>query len=190
TDDRPEPWPTVRAGLYFLIPIGILVWCLTIEQLSPGLSAFWGVISMLFQMLTQRPLMAWFRQQQLAPAIKRGLCEMIDGLNEGARNMIGIAIACGTAGLIVGTITLTGLGLRMTAFVEVVSMGSVLIMLLFTAAVCLVLGLGMPTTANYILMAALRAPVVVERGAQNGMSSPLIAVHRVVLYFGMVAART
>lgn len=187
TDDRPEPWPTVRAGLYFLIPIGILVWCLTIEQLSPGLSAFWGVMSMLFQMATQRPLMALFRKKHMLPELKRGLEEMIGGLHDGARNMVGIAIACGTAGLIVGAITLTGLGLRMTAFVEIVSMGSVLVMLFFTAAVCLVLGLGMPTTANYILMATLMAPVVVELGAQNGMIIPLIAVHMFVFYFGIMA---
>lgn len=85
--------------------------------------------------------------------------------------MIGIAIACGTAGLIVGAITLTGLGLRMTAFVELVSMGNVLLMLIFTAIVCLILGLGMPTTANYILMATLMAPVVVELGRRTGSSS-------------------
>ncbi len=187
TDDRPEPWSTVRAGLYFLIPIGILVWCLTIEQLSPGLSAFWGVMSMLFQMATQRPLMALFRRQSVAPAIRRGLCELVGGLEDGARNMVGIAIACGTAGLIVGAVTLTGLGLRMTAFVEIVSMGSVLIMLFFTAAVCLVLGLGMPTTANYILMATLMAPVVVELGAQSGLIIPLIGVHMFVFYFGIMA---
>lgn len=187
TDNRPEPWPTVRSGLYFLIPIGILVWCLTIEQLSPGLSAFWGVMSMLFLMATQRPLMALFRRQAVMPAVKTGLEDLIGGLHDGARNMVGIAIACGTAGLIVGAITLTGLGLRMTAFVEIVSMGSVLIMLFFTAAVCLVLGLGMPTTANYILMATLMAPVVVELGAQNGMIIPLIAVHMFVFYFGIMA---
>src|SRR3546814_201607 len=101
--------------------------------------------------------------------------------------MIGIAIACGTAGLIVGAITLTGLGLRMTAFVELISMGSVLAMLFFTAAVCLVLGLGMPTTANYILMATLMAPVVVELGAQSGLVIPLIAVHMFVFYYGIMA---
>lgn len=184
---RPEAWPTVRAGLFYLIPIGILVWCLTIEKLSPGLSAFWAVIAMLFQMATQRPLMAWFRRQALKPAVRAGLVETVTGLQEGARNMVGIAIACGTAGLIVGAITLTGLGLRMTAFVEIVSMGSVLIMLFFTAAVCLVLGLGMPTTANYILMATLMAPVVVELGAQNGMVIPLIAVHMFVFYYGIMA---
>jgi TRAP transporter 4TM/12TM fusion protein len=184
---RPEPWPTVRSGLYFLIPIGILVWCLSVEQLSAGLSAFWAVVTMVLQMLTQRPLIAWFRKQQVLPSVRVGVSETVNGLQEGARNMIGIAIACGTAGLIVGAITLTGLGLRMTAFVELISMGSVLAMLFFTAAVCLVLGLGMPTTANYILMATLMAPVVVELGAQSGLVIPLIAVHMFVFYYGIMA---
>ena len=184
---RPETWPTVRSGLYFLIPIGILVWCLSVEQLSAGLSAFWAVVSMLVQMVTQRPIIAWFRKQAVAPTVRVGCSEAITGLQEGARNMVGIAIACGTAGLIVGAITLTGLGLRMTAFVELVSMGNVLVMLFFTAAVCLVLGLGMPTTANYILMATLMAPVVVELGAQSGIVIPLIAVHMFVFYYGIMA---
>lgn len=184
---KPETWPTVRAGLYFLIPIGILVWCLSVEQLSAGLSAFWAVVSMLLQMVTQRPLMAWFRDKPLRHPFRQGVAEAIVGLQEGARNMVGIAIACGTAGLIVGAITLTGLGLRMTAFVELVSMGNVLIMLFFTAGVCLILGLGMPTTANYILMATLMAPVIVELGAQSGLVIPLIAVHMFVFYYGIMA---
>nr|WP_321291503.1 TRAP transporter fused permease subunit [Alcaligenes phenolicus] len=187
TPVRPEPWPTVRAGLYFLIPIGILVWCLTVEVMSAGLSAFWAVVAMLFQMATQRPIIAWFRKQATAQPLRQGVSEVWVGLQEGARNMVGIGIACGTAGLIVGAITLTGLGLRMTAFVELVSMGNVLVMLFFTAAVCLVLGLGMPTTANYILMATLMAPVVVELGAQSGMIIPLIAVHMFVFYYGIMA---
>ncbi|HLV28370.1 MAG TPA: TRAP transporter fused permease subunit, partial [Burkholderiaceae bacterium] len=184
---RPEAWPTVRAGLYYLIPIGILVWCLAVDQLSAGLSAFWAVMAMLFQMVTQRPLIAFFRGQSIAEPLRLGLHEAVVGLQEGARNMVGIAIACGTAGLIVGAITLTGLGLRMTAFVELVSMGNVVVMLFFTAAVCLVLGLGMPTTANYILMATLMAPVVVELGAQSGLVIPLIAVHMFVFYYGIMA---
>lgn len=184
---KPEVWPTVRSGLYFLIPIGILVWCLSVEMLSAGLSAFYSVVALLFLLITQRPIIAFFRKQNIVPEFKRGFGETIQGLEEGARNMIGIAIACGTAGLIVGAITLTGLGLRMTAFVELVSMGNVLIMLFFTAAVCLILGLGMPTTANYILMATLMAPVVVELGAQSGLIIPLIAVHFFVFYFGIMA---
>ena len=91
-----------------------------------------------------------------------------------------------TAGIIVGGITLTGLGLRMTEFVEFVSQGNVMLMLLFTAFVCLVLGLGVPTTANYILVATLMAPVIVELGAQSGLIIPLIAVHLFVFYYGIM----
>lgn len=185
---RPEPWPTVRAGLFFLIPIGILVWCLSIEQLSAGLSAFYAVCSLVVLMLTQRPLFAFFRNENnIAEETIRGIKETLGGLEGGARNMIGIAVACGTAGVIVGAISLTGLGLRMTAFVELVSMGNVFLMLLFTGLVCLILGLGMPTTANYILMATLMAPVIVELGAQSGLIIPLIAVHMFVFYFGLMA---
>jgi TRAP-type C4-dicarboxylate transport system permease large subunit len=100
--------------------------------------------------------------------------------------MIGIGIATATAGIIVGGITLTGLGLRMTDFVEFVSQGNVFVMLLFIAFVCLVLGLGVPTTANYVLVATLMAPVVVELGAQSGLIIPLIGVHLFVFYYGIM----
>jgi TRAP-type uncharacterized transport system fused permease subunit len=106
--------------------------------------------------------------------------------HDGARNMIGIGVATATAGIIVGGITLTGLGLRMTEFVEFVSQGNVIAMLLFIAFVCLVLGMGVPTTANYVLVATLMAPVVVELGAQSGLVIPLIAVHLFVFYYGIM----
>ena len=139
-----------------------------IEELSPSLSAFWATVSLMVLMITQRVLTAFFRSLPPCRRVQARRGEVIDGLNDGARNMIGIAIATGTAGIIVGGITLTGLGLRMTDFVEVVSQGNVIAMLLFTAFVCLVLGLGVPTTANYILVATLMAPVIVELGAQSG----------------------
>jgi hypothetical protein len=101
--------------------------------------------------------------------------------------MIGIAVATATAGIVVGTVTLTGLGLMMTEFVEFVSAGNVMIMLLMIAVVSLILGMGIPTTANYILVATLMAPVVVELGAQAGLAVQLIAVHMFVFYFGIMA---
>ena len=182
----PDTWPTVRAGLHFLIPIGMLIWCLMIEELSPALSAFWATVTLIGLMLTQRPLIALFRGTRMDGTWRTGLDEVVKGLNDGARNMIGIGIATATAGIIVGGITLTGLGFRMTDFVEVVSQGNVFVMLLFTAFVCLVLGLGVPTTANYILVASLMAPVIVELGAQSGLIIPLIAVHLFVFYFGIM----
>src|SRR5512134_446350 len=183
----PDTWPTVKAGIHFLIPIGVLIWCLMIEELSPSLSAFWATMSLIVLMITQRPLTAVFRgKKRVAAEGLKGGADIVAGLNDGARSMIGIAIATGTAGIIVGGITLTGLGFRMTDFVEEVSQGNVVLMLLFTAFVCLVLGLGVPTTANYILVATLMAPVIVELGAQSGIVIPLIAVHLFVFYYGIM----
>jgi TRAP transporter 4TM/12TM fusion protein len=170
-----------------MIPIGMLIWCLMVEELSPALSAFWATAVLIGLMITQRALTNFFRgRMSMATDLKLGGWEVIQGLNDGARSMIGIAIATGTAGIIVGGITLTGLGLRMTEFVEFVSHGNVIVMLLFTAFVCLVLGLGVPTTANYILVATLMAPVIVELGAQSGLVIPLIAVHLFVFYYGIM----
>jgi TRAP transporter 4TM/12TM fusion protein len=184
---QPQTWPTVKAGLHFLIPIGTLIWCLMIAELSPALAAFWATAVLIVLMATHRPLTAFFRGKKGAGLeLGRGLRDVVDGLNDGARNMIGIAIATGTAGIIVGGITLTGLGFRMTDFVEFVSFGNVLAMLLFTAFSCLVLGLGVPTTANYILVATLMAPVIVELGAQSGLIIPLIGVHLFVFYYGIM----
>ena len=97
--------------------------------------------------------------------------DLVDGLYLGARNMIGIGIATATAGIIVGTMTLTGMGLMMTDFVEVISDGNVMMMLVMTAIISLILGIGIPTTANYIVVATLMAPVIVELGAQAGWRS-------------------
>ncbi|HEY8360594.1 MAG TPA: DUF3394 domain-containing protein, partial [Ramlibacter sp.] len=137
-------------------------------------------------MLSQRPLVHLLRGTPAAGAWRRGWDDVVGGFHDGARNMIGIGIATATAGIIVGGITLTGLGLRMTEFVEFVSHGNVMAMLLFIAFVCLVLGLGVPTTANYVLVATLMAPVVVELGAQSGLIIPLIAVHLFVFYYGIM----
>ncbi|HRE44941.1 MAG TPA: DUF3394 domain-containing protein, partial [Terricaulis sp.] len=181
-----ETWPTVRAGLHFLLPIGTLIWCLMVRELSPALSAFWAIVVLLALMLTQRPAIRLLRRQPLGTAWRQGLDEVVGGLIDGSRNMTGIGVATATAGIIVGGITLTGLGLRMTEFVEFVSQGNVIVMLLFIAFVCLVLGLGVPTTANYVLVATLMAPVVVELGAQSGLIIPLIAVHLFVFYYGIM----
>jgi len=179
-------WSTVQGGLHFLLPIGTLVWCLMVDEMSPSLAAFWAIVVLLLLMLTQRWLIGFFRGQRTRGTLRAGFGEMVHGLNDGARNMIGIGVATATAGIIVGGITLTGVGLRMIEFVELVSQGNVMAMLLFIAFVCLVLGLGVPTTANYVLVATLMAPVVVELGARSGLVIPLIAVHLFVFYYGIM----
>lgn len=183
----PRAWDVTRTGLDFLIPLVVLLWCLTVEQMSPGLSAFWATAAIIGVVATRKPLLALFRRQPVVPGWSAARDDLIDGLASGARNMIGIAIATATAGIIVGTITLTGLGFMMTEFVEFISGGNVIAMLVLIALVSLVLGMGIPTTANYILVATLMAPVVVELGAQAGLAIPLIAVHLFVFYFGIMA---
>ena len=184
----PEVKPTVMSGLYFLLPIVVLIWCLMIERFSPGLSAFWATIAMLFIQITQHPVKTMFRRAgDFAASFKQGWDELIDGLITGARNMIGIAVATGAAGIIVGTVTLTGFHQVMGEFVEFLSAGSLILMLVLVAVLSLILGMGLPTTANYIVVSSLMAGVVVEIGAQNGLIVPLIAVHLFVFYFGIMA---
>lgn len=186
--ELPETGATVKTGLHYLLPIVVLVWCLMVERLSPGLSAFWASAAMIFVLLTQRPILAFFRKEGAwLSAAKQGFMDLVDGLITGARNMIGIGIATAAAGVIVGTVSLTGVGQVLTELVEVISGGSVILMLVFTAFICLILGMGLPTTANYIVVSSLMAQVVVELGAQNGLFVPLIAVHLFVFYFGIMA---
>jgi TRAP transporter 4TM/12TM fusion protein len=186
--ELPDPGPTLKSGLHFLLPVVALIWNLMVEELSPALSAFWATCFLMFILVTQRPLFALFRGRgQLGAAFAKGWRDLFDGLTIGARNMIGIGIATATAGIVVGTVTLTGVGLVLTEFVETVSGGNLMVMLLLVAAICLILGMGLPTTANYIVVSTLMAPVVVEVGAQSGLLVPLIAVHLFVFYFGLMA---
>ncbi|MEM7070852.1 MAG: TRAP transporter permease, partial [Pseudomonadota bacterium] len=189
--ELPAIGPTVKVGLYFLLPVVVLVWCLTVERMSPGLSAFWGTMAMFFVVLTHRPLKAFLRKDgPIDQAFKQGGVDFIEGMVSGAKNMIGIGVATAAAGIIVGTVTLTGIGLVLTEFVELISGGSVVAMLLFTAIISLLLGMGLPTTANYIVVSTLMAPVIVALGAENGLIVPLIAVHLFVFYFGILADDT
>jgi len=185
----PLPGPTVRSGLHFVLPVVVLVWALMVDRLSPGLSAFWAAAFMIFILLTQRPLLALMRGQggQLAGQAAAGVRDLIEGLVAGARNMIGIGIATATAGIIVGAVSQTGVGSALADVVEVLSGGNILAILFLTAILSLILGMGLPTTANYIVVSALLAPVIVTLGIQNGLIVPLIAVHLFVFYFGIMA---
>ena len=183
----PELGTTARTGYYYLLPIIVLIWCLMIERLSPGLSAFWACVGMMFVMLTHKYLKAMFRGETDTSELASGFADLISSFIDGARNMIGIGIATAAAGIIVGTVTLTGIGQVMTEFVEILSGGSLILMLIFVAVISLILGMGLPTTANYIVVSSLMAGVIVELGQQNGLIVPLIAVHLFVFYFGIMA---
>lgn len=187
-DNLPPTREIFKTGIHYILPILLLMYMLMIERKSPGLSAFWSTIAMLFILLTQNPLKAFFRGQgDVVQKIRAGVSDIAEGMIAGARNMIGLAAAMGVAGIIVGAVTLTGVGQVMAEFVEFLSGGNLLAMLFFVALISIVLGMGLPTTANYIVVSSLMAGVVVELGAQNGLIVPLVAVHMFVFYFGIMA---
>ncbi|WP_281982577.1 TRAP transporter permease [Thalassorhabdomicrobium marinisediminis] len=186
--ELPDVAVIYKTGLYYLLPIVVLVYFLMIERKSPGLSAFWATFLLFFILLTQKPLKALFRGEgNFGARLKDGVLDLVGGMIDGARNMIGIGLATATAGIIVGTVSLTGIGQVMADFVEFLSGGNLILMLIFVAILSLILGMGLPTTANYIVVSSLMVGVVVELGAQNGLIVPLIAVHLFVFYFGIMA---
>ncbi|WP_102867746.1 TRAP transporter permease [Pseudovibrio exalbescens] len=185
--ELPRAGDVGRTGYYFILPIVILIWCILIERFSPSLSAFYATVAMIFIVLTHRPLKALFRNTNWRSEVKQGIGDFVDGMIGGARNMIGIAVATAAAGVIVGTVSLTGAHQMIGELVEFLSGGNLLAMLLLVAVMSLILGMGLPTTANYLVVSSLMAPVIVELGAQTGFLVPLIAVHFFVFYFGILA---
>src|SRR3546814_13539842 len=119
----PQPGPTIKSGLHFLLPVVLLIWCLMVERMSPSLSAYWAVVFMIFILLTQRPLFAFFRRQRLTGTFRQGVNEFFSAMVTGARNIIGIGIAHDTAGIIVGAVPQTGVGPVLAGPVQNVSSG-------------------------------------------------------------------
>ncbi len=190
-EELPKLKPTILAGVHFLLPVVVLIWCLMIERFSPGFAIYWAILAMAFVMLTQRPLISYMRgRTEYREATVQGFDELIAGFVAGARNMIGIGIALAAAGIIVGAVSLTGLGLVMVNVIEVLSGGNLIAMLFFTAVISIILGMGLPTTANYVVVASIMAPVVVTLAAQSGVVIPLIAVHMFVFYCGLMSGNT
>lgn len=191
----PRPGEVALTGLHYLLPIVILLWCILIERLSPALSAFWASSAMIFIVVTQHLLKAIFRlgterREAFGTALSRGFSDLVAGMINGARSMVPIGVATGVAGIIIGTVSLTGAHQVVGEFVEFLSGGSLILMLLLVAIMSLLLGMGLPTTANYIVVSSLMAPVIVSVGAQQGLVVPLVAVHMFVFYFGILADDT
>jgi TRAP transporter 4TM/12TM fusion protein len=189
--EMPKVGETVLSGLHFLLPVVVLVWLLTVERFSPDTSAFWASIFMIIIVLSQKIIINFFRKTfNLSQQIKMGVSDLITGFINGGKNMIGIGVATAAAGIIVGTVTLTGIGQVVIGMVEFISGGNIFIILLLTAIISLILGMGLPTTANYIVVSSLMASVIVSLGAANDIAIPLIAAHMFVFYFGILADDT
>ncbi len=195
-DELPNVWSTFKSGIHYLIPLIMLIFELMVLRHSPELSAFRAILLLAVIMLIQQPIKAMLgvhhHGHDAKPGmegVKGGAMEILDGLISGARNMVGIGVATAAAGIIVGVVTM-GLGGLINDIIELLSGGNIILLLLITAVASLILGMGLPTTANYIVMASLTAPVIVTVGGNNGFLVPLIAAHLFVFYFGILADDT
>jgi TRAP transporter 4TM/12TM fusion protein len=187
--ELPPFFKTLVSGAHFLVPMLMLLYELIIARHSPELAAFNAIWAMAIIMLFQYPVRAYRKKEPLGPAFKRGIVDIFSSLANGARNMGAVALATAAAGIIVGVVAM-GLGGLITEVIDVISGGNIFLMLVITAIASLVIGMGLPTTATYIVMASLTAPVIVELGGYKGFIVPLMAAHLFCFYFGILADDT
>ena len=187
--DLPRFFATLARGLHYLLPLGFLLHQLIVARRTPEAAAFAACCVMALVMILQRPVEALLRKTPLWPAFRRGGRDLLAALAAGGRNMVSVALATAGAGVIVGVVAM-GLGGLITEVIDAVSMGSITLMLIVTAAASLIIGMGLPTTATYITMATLTAPVIVTIGRSHGVVVPLMAAHLFVFYFGILADDT
>ena len=186
-DQIPPLGKTFLSGIHFLIPIFILVYLLLVERWTAASAVFYSILSLFLIIIVKEVLTAIQLNEGFSNGLRSGYNKVITGLEKGALNMISVAIAIATAGIIVGAVASTGLSNNLIVIVEAISGGNVITLLLLTAVLCIILGMGLPTTANYLVVAALMAQVVVEVGSASGYVFPLIAIHLYVFYYGLMA---
>ena len=186
-DQIPPLGKTFLSGIHFLVPIFILVYLLLVERWTAASAVFYSILSLFLIIIVKEVLTAIQLNEGFLNGLRGGYNKVITGLEKGALNMISVAIAIATAGIIVGAVASTGLSNNLIVIVEAISGGNVITLLLLTAVLCIILGMGLPTTANYLVVAALMAQVVVEVGSASGYVFPLIAIHLYVFYYGLMA---
>jgi len=187
--ELPPFFKTLVGGAHFLIPLLFLLYELIIVRHSPELAAFWAIGVMTVVMLFQHPVKAYLNKEPVGPAFKKGIVDIFSALASGGRNMVAVALATAAAGIIVGVVAL-GLGGLITQIIDTISMGNIFLMLVITAIASLIIGMGLPTTATYIVMASLTAPAIVTIAGYQNFAVPLMAAHLFCFYFGILADDT
>ncbi len=187
--ELPPFFKTLISGMHYLVPILMLLYELIVVRHSPELAAFHAIWVIALIMLFQTPIKAYLNKDPIRPAFKKSIFDIFAALASGARNMVAVALATAAAGIIVGVVAM-GLGQLITAIIDTVSGGNIYIMLVITAITSLIIGMGLPTTATYIVMASLTAPAIVEIGGMNDFIVPLMAAHLFCFYFGILADDT
>ena len=182
-DEVPNLKKTFLSGLHFLIPIFVLVYLLVFMRFTASYSIFYATLSLILVNLLNKII----KESNFKDALIVWYNQTIVGFEKGAINMVGVGIAIATAGIIVGAVGSTGLSTNLIIVIESIAKDNVIILLFLTIILCLLLGMGLPTTANYVVVASLMATVLVDVGNASGFIFPLIAVHLFVFYFGLMA---
>lgn len=169
--DLPSPRETLKKGFHLLFPLGVLVYLLVVRQLSPMLSGFYAICTLVliasFMILLKERRVPWR--------------EILQALEQGAVTAVPVALACATAGMVIGVVSLTGLGVRFTQMVIHLSGGVLWLAGVLTMVACIILGMGLPTTAAYIITAILGVPALTDLGVQP------IAAHMFIFYFAIIS---
>jgi TRAP transporter 4TM/12TM fusion protein len=193
----PRFFPTLAKGMHFLVPIFVLLYALVIQRLTPLTSAAMAIaVASGILMLRGAMISAGIIRTESAAAapaaatswepLQDSVRKMVDAMFNAGRSMAGIGVTCACAGMVVGMVSLTGAGLNMTNILVDLSFGNVYFSMILTMIACLVLGMGVPTTPNYVIMATIMAPALVAMKPDT----PLIAAHLFVFYFGILADGT
>ncbi|MFU8768369.1 MAG: TRAP transporter permease, partial [Desulfotignum sp.] len=209
-DEIPPMVKTFLSGAHFLLPLAILIWLLLVVRWTPTTAASWSILiaaivavgnnfyrsRFLFprmvdqNALSEDPAFYAYTEKSDGFFSRQTRMELLGSLETGARNMAGIAAACACCGIIVGVVTLTGLGLKMANLITNAAGGNLFLTLIFSVFACIILGMGLPTTATYIIMAAMTAPAIMAISNDLSLGLPVIAAHLFVFYYGIVADDT
>lgn len=167
----PRFFQVIKKGWNLLLPIVVLLYVLVIEKMSPMKSAFYSIIAVvLFSLLQRRTRMK--------------LIEIVKALIEGSKNMLEVVAACATAGIVIGILNLTGLGLKFSTILVTLSGGNLVILLILAAVASIILGMGLPAVGVYLILSVLVVPALVE------LDVSVISAHFFIMYFGILSAIT
>lgn len=166
-DQLPKAWLIFKERGHLALPLIVIVYLL-VSGYTPMRAALVAIVLSILA-------------SSLRKSTRMKPIEIVNGLESGARNVLGVVIACAAAGIIIGVVTKTGVGLKLASGLLALSGGMLLPTMFFTMITSLILGMGVPTTANYVITSTIAAPALIQ------MDVPVLAAHMFVFYFGIIA---
>jgi TRAP transporter 4TM/12TM fusion protein len=188
--DIPRFNAVMKSGFYYLIPLVLLIYELVVVRHTPKLAAFNAIVILMLIIFIRELHKAWQQHGGLVRALMSAARTIANGFIAGSRNMLTVALATACAGIVVGIVTM-GIGSMIVQIVEILSAGNIFLLLVITAIASLVIGMGLPTTATYIVMASITVPIIIRLSARGVVDFvPAMAAHLFCFYFGILADDT